>query len=172
MIKKDLVTDEFNPYYSSYINMLSKELELIEGFEVGLKKVQDFFKSIPKEKLEHKYAHDKWTIKEVFQHIIDTERIFMYRCFRIARHDKTPLVGFEQDDYIAPSKANFKTINMLLEEYYAVRLSSIVLLKSLNDEDLKFMGNASESNVSARAAGFIILGHEIHHIEVIKNKYL
>ena len=122
--------------------------------------------------MEYKYAAGKWSIKEVFQHIIDTERVFLYRCFRIARHDKTPLTGFEQDDYIVPSKANSKSIESLLEEYQTVRQNSIVLLKSLSETDLKHLGNASDHMLSARAAAFMTLGHEIHHIEVIKERYL
>ena len=131
-----------------------------------------FFKSIPKEKLEYKYADDKWTIKEVFQHIIDTERIFMYRCLRIARHDKTALAGFEQNDYIIPSKANSKSIESLLEEYRTTRQYSIVLLKSLSDEDLKYIGQASDNVMSARSTAFSTIGHEIHHVNIIEERYL
>lgn len=172
MTTQDLVTEEFNPFYRTYINMLPKNLNLIDGFEAGFKNVQDFFKSIPKDKLEYKYALGKWTIKEVFQHIIDTERIFMYRCLRVARHDKTPLAGFEQNDYIQPSKANSKTIESLLEEYRTTRQYSIVLLKSFSDEDLKFIGTASGNVMSARSAAFSTIGHEIWHLNIIRDRYL
>jgi len=172
MTTKDLNTLEYNPFYSTYIDMIPKELELVNGFYLGLKQVTDFFKSIPKEKLTYKYAEDKWTVKEVFQHIIDTERIFMYRCLRIARHDQTPLAGFDQNDYILPSLANNKSIESLLEEYKAVRQNFIVLLKSLSETDLNFVGNANGSSLSARAAAFIILGHELWHIKIIKERYL
>jgi uncharacterized damage-inducible protein DinB len=172
MITKDLKPSEYNQYYSTYIDMIPKELELVDGFYLGLKQVTDFFKSIPKEKLTYKYAEDKWTIKEIFQHIIDTERIFMYRCLRIARHDQTPLAGFDQNDYILPSLANNKSIELLLEEYQAVRQNFIVLLKSLSEADLKFIGNANGNGLAARAAAFIILGHELWHIKIIKERYL
>ena len=172
MTTQDLIAEEFNPFYSTYINRVPKALDLIDGFEAGFNEVQDFFKSIPKEKLEYKYADNKWTIKEVFQHIIDTERIFMYRCLRVARHDKTPLAGFEQNDYIKPSKANRKTIDALLEEYRITRQYSIVLLKSFSDEDLMFIGHASGNVMSARSAAFSTIGHEMHHINIIKERYL
>lgn len=168
----DLNDLEYNPYYKTYIDKVSTHNTLIKGFIDDEIDVVKFFKSIPKEKLEYRYAPDKWTIKEVLQHIIDTERVFMYRCFRIARHDVTPLVGFEQDDYIQPSHANKKSLNDLLEAYQVTRRSFIVLLKNLSDNDLNVVGNANGSALSARAAAFIILGHEIHHIEVIKNRYL
>lgn len=172
MKKQDLTTDEYHQFYKTYIDMIPDTLELVEGFEMGFKNTEDFFKSIPKKKLEYKYAEDKWTIKEIFQHIIDTERIFMYRCLRVARQDKTALAGFDQNDYIVPSKANSKTIEFLLEEYRTTRQYSIVLLKSLSDDDLKYIGKASGNIMSARSAAFSTIGHEIHHMNVIKERYL
>ncbi|MEP3838538.1 MAG: DinB family protein [Algibacter sp.] len=168
----DLTSKEYNPFYETYISKVSGEISLIEGFMKGKIQVEDFFKSIPQDKLEYRYAEDKWSIKEVFQHIIDNERVFMYRCFRIARHDKTPLTGYEQNDYILPSGANKKTISSLIEEYQVVRQNFIVLLKSLSSQDLEVIGTASGSAMSARAAAFITIGHEIHHINIIKERYL
>lgn len=168
----DLKASEYDAYYENYINKVSNEMTLIEGFKQGETQVISFFKSISEDKLEYKYASDKWTIKEVFQHLIDTERIFMYRCFRIARHDKKALMGFDQDDYITPSKANNKSLDDLIEEYQVGRQSFKVLLKNVSDTDLKCLGQASDCPLSARAAAFIILGHEIHHIDVIKARYL
>lgn len=168
----DLSTTEYHAFYANYISNVPKDVNLLTGFRSGSKELLAFFNEIPSDKLEFRYAADKWTIKEVIQHIIDTERVFAYRCFRIARHDETPLSGFEQDDYILPSKANSKSMEDLLEEYQVVRQNTIVLLKSLSEMDLKYLGHASGSNVSARAAAFIILGHEIHHMNVIKEFYL
>ncbi|WP_338358097.1 DinB family protein [Yeosuana marina] len=172
MVIQDIQTEEYATFYSGYINKILKNTVLIEGFETGFNTVSSFFRAIPNDKLNYKYAPDKWTIKEVFQHIIDTERVFMYRCFRIARHDRTPLAGFEQNDYIQPSNANQKTIEQLLEEYHITRQSFIVLLKSLSDIDLKQMGNASGNDMSARAAAFIVLGHELWHLDIINERYL
>jgi hypothetical protein len=172
MTTKDLKEAEINPFYKNYINKVSKEINLIDGFNEGLQNVLQFFQSIPAEKLEYKYAEDKWTTKEVLQHIIDTERIFMYRCFRIARHDKTALAEFNQNVYIEPSQANSKSMESLLSEYKIVRQNSIVLLNSLCDEDLKFIGTASGNVMSARSAAFSTIGHEIWHIDIIKERYL
>lgn len=172
MTKQDLTSEEYNPFYKTYINMIHESVDLIDGFEMGFRNIEAFFKSIPNEKLDYKYADDKWTIKEVFQHIIDTERIFMYRCLRVARHDKTALAGFEQNDYIVPSKANSKSIASLQEEYRTTRQYSIVLLKSLSDEDLKCIGQASGNVMSARSAAFSTIGHEIWHMNIIKERYL
>ena len=164
---------EYASFYQPYITALSdNDMGLIENLEYSHKKALEVLSAISKEKQIYRYAEDKWTIKEIFQHIIDTERIFMYRCLRIARHDKTPLAGFEQNDYIIPSLANNKSIEQLLEEYELVRKNSIVLLKSLNNTDLKFIGNANGTQLSARAAAFSVLGHELWHIKIIKERYL
>ncbi|MDO6759238.1 DinB family protein [Tamlana sp. 2_MG-2023] len=167
----ELETSEYNNYYQMYIEKVPKGVTFSEGFSKGSEAVLNYFKSLPDDKLNYSYAHGKWTIKEVLQHIVDTERVFSYRCFSIARQDKTPLPGFEQDDYVAPSKANSKSIEDLIEEYEAVRKNSIILVKSLSEADLKCVGTVSGGNMSARAAAFIILGHEIHHLDVLKQRY-
>ena len=172
MIKKDLKHTEYNEYYSRYINMVDENIELIAGYEDDKKMVIDFFSSIPKDKLEYRYAENKWTIKEVIQHIIDTERIFMYRFLCISRNDKTALPGYEQDDYIAPSEANHKSMDALIEEFKMTRLYSQNLIKSISEKNLKNLGTASNSTISARACAFIMLGHSIWHINVIKERYL
>lgn len=172
MTIKDLETTEYNTYYTRYINLVSKDVNLLEGFNEDYNMVIQFFQTIPAGKLNYAYAEGKWNIKEVFQHLIDTERVFQYRCFRIARHDKTPISGFEQDDYILPSNAKNKSLEALIDEFKSVRQSFIVLLKSLSEDDLKFIGNASGSDLSARAAAFMILGHSVWHIDVIKQYYL
>ncbi|MDO5988719.1 DinB family protein [Flavivirga amylovorans] len=172
MKTSDLKTTEYNEYYYRYINLISKETTLIDGFKKDSDIVLEFFESIPSDKLDYRYAEGKWSVKEIFQHLIDTERIFQHRCFRFSRHDKTVISGFEQDDYIEPSCANDKSLESLIEEFKAVRQSFIVLLKSLEENDLKFIGNASGLDMSARAAAFTILGHSIWHIKVINERYL
>ncbi|WP_299885812.1 DinB family protein [uncultured Lacinutrix sp.] len=172
MTKSDLKSSEFDEYYLRYIDKLSSKTELRKGFEYGKNTTINFFKSIPNEKLTYRYQSNKWSIKEVLQHLIDTERIFMYRCFRIARRDTTALSGYNQDIYINPSNANNKSIDSLLSEFTINRNNSISLLNSLTDENLSFIGNSNNSKMSARAAAFTILGHDIWHMEVIQNKYL
>ncbi len=172
MIKSDLNISEFGTYYARYINTLTNETVLRKGFELGKEDIINFFTSIPNEKLTYQYQPEKWSIKEVLQHMIDTERIFMYRCFRIARRDTTPLAGYDQNIYADPSLANDKSIEDLLNEFTVNRTNSISILNSLTDEDLSFIGNSNGDALSARAAAFIILGHDVWHIEIIKDKYL
>ncbi|QMU65227.1 MAG: DUF664 domain-containing protein [Flavobacteriaceae bacterium] len=172
MITSELTPEEFDTYYSKYIDKLGKNIRLRDRFDSGKQKVIDFFKSIPEEKLTYRYQSEKWSIKEILQHLIDTERIFMYRCFRIARKDMTSLAGFDQNSYIEPSGADDKTIDELLNEFIANRNNSIALLQELSDENLAFIGNANGAKISARAAAFTIIGHDIWHMEIIKERYL
>lgn len=168
----ELKPEEFSNNNGGYIARLPKDLELLKSFEDDFNVILELFHSIPPEKWDYRYAPEKWSIKELFQHMIDTERIFIYRCFRIARHDKTPLVGFEQDDYMLPSQARSKSVENLKEEFKAVRQNSIVLLKSLSDTDLKFMGIVNGNPLSARAAAFNIIGHNAWHIQLLHERYL
>lgn len=172
MTKKDLQTTEYNEYYARYIDSVSDETQLAKGFEDDKKMVIDFFSSISKDKLEFRYQPEKWTIKEILQHIIDTERIFMYRFLRIARKDTTALAGYDQDIYIEPSEANNKSLEDLLHEFSVTRLYSINLINSISDENSKSLGTASNTTISARACAFILLGHSIWHINVVKERYL
>lgn len=172
MKKTAILSNEYDAYYERYINKLPNHITLIDSFSEGTTKVYDFFNSIPENKLDHRYKPEKWSIKEILQHIIDTERIFMHLCFRIARRDTTPLAGFDQNLYISPSNASNKSINELLDEFKINRMNSIQLLNSLSDDNLSFIGNANGTGMSARAAAFVIPGHDIWHIEIIKERYL
>lgn len=167
----DLSANEYNEYYVAYIGLAGSN-SLIDGLQEGLKTTVEFLKRVPEEKLEYRYAEGKWTIKEILRHIIDTERIFAYRALRFARNDQTALPGFDQDAYISPSNANLKTLDNLLHEFETNRLSTISLFRNFSDSMLKGIGEASNNPMSARAAGFIIIGHEIHHCSVIEERYL
>lgn len=172
MTKSELQSNEYDMYYQRYLDKLEGTISLRNGFEEGKKSVVAFFKSIPSDKLSYRYQPGKWTVKEILQHLIDTERIFMYRCFRIARKDTTPLAGFDQNIYIAPSGADNKSLDDLLNEFLINRNNSIVLLNSLTNENLAFVGDANGGAMSARAAAFTIIGHDRWHMEVIQNRYL
>lgn len=171
MTAKNLHPDEYNSYYQPYIDK-ANNLTLSEGLITNCESVSTFLESIPDAKLEYRYADGKWTIKEIVLHLIDTERIFAYRALRIARNDKTALPGFDQDEYVPTSMANERTFDSILSEYKAVRFATIALFDSFNDDMLKRIGTASNSSLSARAVGFITMGHENHHCEVIRNRYL
>lgn len=172
MKRSDITPLECDSYYQAYLDQISNETSLIGGYINGRALVNTFFNKIPEEKLLYRYKPEKWTIKEILQHLIDAERVFLHRCFRIARHDAKALSGFDQNEYIEPSQANSKSMEDLLDEFNALRDNNIVMLRSFNYEDLKFVGNANGAPLSARAVAFINLGHYIWHKNVIENRYL
>lgn len=172
MIKAVINPNEYQEYYARYLNLVNDNTELIEGYRKGKKEMVELINSIPEEKMSFRYQSEKWSINELIQHLIDTERVFMYRCFRVARNDKTELAGFEQDDFIKPSEADLKSKAEILEEFSINRDNSIALLKSLSEKNLAFIGNANGGNASARSIAFTVLGHDIHHTNIIKERYL
>jgi hypothetical protein len=168
---KDLKSNEYFEFYATYISKVG-DTNLIEGLIQNKKSVVAFLNSIDSNLYGYKYAKDKWTIKELIQHIIDTERIFSNRALRIARNDKTNLAGFDQDDFNPYSGANNRSKEELISDYTVSRINTISLFQSFSDEMLLRIGTASAHELSARAAGFIIIGHENHHIQILKERYL
>ena len=171
MNSNHLQTDEYAPYYQTYINALDN-IDMLEEFEISLYEFIKFVQDIPMGKHDYRYAEGKWTIKDIIQHLIDAERIFSYRTLRIARHDKTPLPGFEENDYADVANANHRHLKSLLEEFSTVRHSTLLLFKSFSDEEMKNRGTASGVEVSVRAIGFIIIGHLKHHQRIFRERYL
>ena len=171
MISNNLNPIEYNIYYKSYIDNATN-LDIVEGLKQNLNSVVLFYSTIPQEKHDFAYAEGKWTVKDILLHIIDTERIFTYRALRIARQDKTPLAGFEQDDYVASGHASTRTLINLLEEYKVVRQASIALFSNFDSNTLAQIGEASGFPTTVRAIGYILTGHENHHNQIIKERYL
>ncbi|MFP4846817.1 DinB family protein [Winogradskyella sp. PE311] len=170
MLSNTLNTGEFNPYYAVYIDKAT-DVDIVKGLKQNLDTVVNFYSNLPNEKHSYAYEAGKWTIKDILLHIIDTERIFSYRALRIGRKDTTAIAGFEQDDYVANCYAEKRSLESLIEEYKSVRLATISLFKSYEDDVLRHIGMASGSPVSVRAIGYIITGHENHHNQIIKERY-
>tara|TARA_R100000935_G_scaffold1439_1_gene4462 strand:+ start:13644 stop:14153 length:510 start_codon:yes stop_codon:yes gene_type:complete len=162
---------EFNTYYKRYVDKaLAKPL--LQGLAEGMLETNDFFEAIPDAKLEYRYAEGKWTPKEILLHLIDTERVFAYRALQFARAENVVIKGFDQDEFVLHSNANNRTMDTLLEEYMAVRTATLILFSSFSESILQQMGFASDSPLSVRASGYIICGHEKHHIAILKERYL
>jgi DinB family protein len=164
-------SSELTPYMKSYIELVP-EGSLPEILEANLDNSLQFLKNITPDKLKSTYAIGKWTIPEIIVHIMDTERVFAYRLLRIARGDKTNLPGYEQDDYVKECYANERDFEEILQEYTNLRRSTISLLKGLSNKLLLRYGNANNMNVTVVQLAYMLTGHEIHHIKVIKEKYL
>lgn len=171
MNSNQLPVNEYSNFNATYIKAAAN-VELIEELEICLHEFIRFVQNIPMDKFDYRYVEGKWTIKDIIQHVIDTERIFAYRALRISRNDTTPLPGFEENDYVENTKANERGIQDLLAEFSAVRYATLFLFKSFSEEQLKRMGTASGTAISVRAIGFIIIGHQKHHQNIFQERYL
>lgn len=171
MLLSELPTSEYNPFYHTYVMALG-DVDLLDELRNGKQVLLSLLEEIPEEKLTYAYAEDKWTLAEALVHMLDTERIFQYRALCIARNDKSEFPGFDQDAYVPVSNANNRSKKDLIDEYVAVRDSSITLFASLDGEALKRVGVASGSKMSVRALGFITSGHQAHHVRILRERYL
>ena len=167
----EIPENEYSEFYATYIKAAGNG-DLHEDLEISLHDFIRFVQDIPMDKFDYRYAQGKWTIKEIIQHIIDAERVFSYRALRISRNDKTPLPGFDENDFVENTNANDRHLQSLLTELSIVRQSTLALFKSFSGEQLKRIGIASNNEISVRAIGFIIIGHQNHHKKVFQERYL
>ncbi|MGB5272906.1 MAG: DinB family protein [Flavobacteriaceae bacterium] len=166
-----LPSTDYNPYYQTYIDKLG-DVDLLVMMQNQLGNFPEFIHSIPDEKWTYAYGLDKWTIAEVLLHVLDTERVFQYRALRFGRNDSTPIPGFDQDQYVPESNANGRSKESIVEEYSSIRKSSIALFTSFDEVILKRWGTANGFKMSVAALGFVMLGHQKHHRDVIRERYL
>jgi len=171
MKSNELSKSEYSYFNATYINAL-EDLSLMEGLEKGLTQMTTFISTISTEKLEYRYAIGKWTIKDILLHLIDAERIFAYRALRIGRGDETPLAGFEENDYVPHANANGRSLESILKEFQLVRKSTLLLFENFSDKQLMYLGTSSDHIISVRAIGFLISGHQNHHLKIIQKRYL
>jgi hypothetical protein len=164
-------TSEYAPYYGRYVSLVTTD-DILAALRQQISRTTATFSKISEGHGNYSYAPDKWTVKQVLGHMIDVERIMSYRALSIARGDQTPLPGFEQDDYVASAGFNEISIAALLEELAAVRNATVLLFQQLNADAWGRQGIASNNKVSVRALAYIIAGHELHHLQVLNEKYL
>ena len=170
--------DEYPPYSQHYFDLIKTDTDILQELHDNFVKLKEFIYSLPEDKLTFRYAENKWTIKEILVHNIDDERIFSYRALRHARNDNTPLHGFEEKDYAKYSNANTRTLNDIFEEYWSVRLSTILLFQNLPEASFSRRGSGIDTDGeiknerTVRALAYHIAGHELNHIKVIKERYL
>jgi uncharacterized damage-inducible protein DinB len=162
---------EYVAHYHTYISKVSGN-DLVQVLNAGCENVIAFLQSIPSDKYGYRYAEGKWTIREVIAHIIDGERVFAYRALVFARNDKNALPGFDENEYAPQSNAETRSKESLIDEYMHLRKANIRLFESFTDEMALRKGIASGNEISVRALGYTIAGHEIHHMGVIKERYL
>lgn len=158
-------------YYKYYVDVV-QENNLKDALRNSLKFTTEVIEVANDEKANYQYAPEKWTIKKLLSHITDTERIFAYRALRLSRLDATLLSGFDENFYAQNSNCSQRNITQLLAEYESVRTSTQALFEYMTDEMLDFKGTANTVSVTARGIGFMIAGHNIHHLNILKERYL
>ena len=162
---------EYAPFYQPYIALVPAS-DLLATLALQSREWKSLLAGLTDAQAEFRYEPGKWSIKEVVGHVADTERIFAYRILRIARGDQTPLSGFEQDDYVREGNFVARKLTDLLDEFASVRHSTLALLRSFGPQAWTRRGNANQREVTVRALGFIIAGHERHHRAIIEQRYL
>jgi hypothetical protein len=164
-------TSEYDPYYERYISLVA-DSDIIGVLGAQPTRLQDIFTAMPEEKGDFRYAEGKWSIKELLGHLIDGERMFAYRTFRISRGDETPIEGFEQDGYIENAHSNDRSFADLLEEFSLLRRANMIFFKNLTDDAWLRVGTANKVKISVRALIYIMAGHIEHHFEILRDRYL
>lgn len=162
---------DFAPYYLQYIQKVPSA-EIVTELDRAKNKGIELLESILDEQWEFKYAEEKWTPKEILLHLSDSERIFAYRALRIAREDTTPLLGFDHNAFVVSSLANQRTPASLIAEFLSVRNATIDFFRSLTNQQWQSVGEANGQPASVVALAYIICGHQLHHFEILNEKYL
>jgi hypothetical protein len=165
--------NEYAPYFEHYIQLGAvNKRSILESLQHSQKEFDALLRNLPEEKHSFSYAIGKWTLKELIQHCIDTERVFSYRAMCFARNDNTALPGFDQDVFVAYGNANQLNYFDLLDEMATLRKSTFQLYQSFSEEALLRIGIASENKISVRALGYLFSGHQMHHMHIVKERYL
>jgi hypothetical protein len=164
-------SNDYAPFYQPYISLVGN-MDIQRKLKNQLNTFDDFFIDIPENKREYAYAEGKWTVKQILSHLIDTERVMVYRAMRFSKNDSLELPGFNQDNYVEHTNIDAVSYNDLLDEFLVLRQAHLFFFKSLKDVDCKKKGVANGHTVSVGALLYIIAGHADHHIQVIKEKYL
>lgn len=159
-------------FYQGYLDTLGPDTDLLQQMESQLENFPQFIASIPPDKWHYRYADGKWTVAEALMHVLDTERVFQYRALRLGRKDQTPLPGFDQDTWVPNSHAARHSQAEVIEEYRAIRNSTLSLFRFFSEEDYAWKGTASGKPVSLGALGFMICGHQKHHRNILRERYL
>lgn len=162
--------NEYAPYYGRYISLVPGS-DILETLDSQRRQMLLLLCGREESDGDIRYAPDKWSAKEMLGHVCDTERIFAYRALRIARGDRTPMAGFEQDDYVSNGPFAQRPLSELIEDYIAVRRASLTLFRNLDEVAWSRRGIASNNEVSVRALAYMVAGHELHHRRILEEKY-
>ncbi len=168
---KPIEKGDMPEYYERYANLVSGN-DVLKALETQVEESLTLFASVDEERAGYRYAPDKWSIKELLGHIIDTERIFATRGMALARGDTTPLPGFEQDDYVAGADFDRRPWKSLVDEFRLLRASNALLFRSLEPKATERVGTVSGSSFRMSAVPWVVAGHELWHRKVLEERYL
>jgi uncharacterized damage-inducible protein DinB len=171
--KIDKPTDlEYAVYYEPFLKRLSTNTAILQQLKTNAALIKTILLALTEQQLNTPYATGKWTIKDILQHLIDFERVLVYRAMCFARNDKRPIPFFDENEYAKQANATKQPIKKLVKDYKAVRQSTLTFFENQTSASLRRTGIASNYTMSVRACAWIICGHEMHHLDVIKEKYL
>jgi uncharacterized damage-inducible protein DinB len=162
---------EYAPHYAGYIARVP-DGDIVAQMERQMEETAAFLGQLGEARGDHRYAPGKWSIKEVIGHLADGERVFAYRALRFARGDQTPLASFDENAWVPQAGCDRRTLADLAAEFRAVRVATLALARSLTDEAAARTGVASGKTVSVRALIYMIAGHELHHLAILRERYL
>lgn len=157
--------------FQRYINVV-KEDDMMKALEDNLKAFLKLLKRIPRKKVNYAYAEGKWTIKQLLQHVIDTERVFSYRALRFSKNEGIDLPGFDENVWGANTPVDQRKWKDMIEEFKHLRKANIAMFKSFTNEQLLLAGTANNNQINVTALGFMCAGHVQHHIGILKERYL
>lgn len=163
---------EYALYYDPYIALVQTDVSVLDQLKTSAKELSALYKSLNPEVLIRPYAEGKWSLKDILMHLIDAERVFVYRAMRFARMDRTPLPFFDENEFAQAAQADKISLPKLLKEYNACRNLTIAFFNNLTAKQTERAGIASQFTMSVRACAWIIMGHELHHRKVIMERYL
>jgi uncharacterized damage-inducible protein DinB len=158
-------------FYHKYVKLVTEE-SAVDALTASTPLMLTLFQEIPEQAWGHRYAEGKWSIKELVQHMIDTERIFSYRALCFSRGEKGSLPGFDENTYAAWSDADRRNKEDLIREFSAVREATLLLFRSFTEDQLNRTGIANNNPVSVNGIGFITAGHMLHHLDILQDRYL
>lgn len=161
---------DYAHFYANYVALVPEE-DVLSVIETQSSETQKLMASVDETRGAYRYAEGKWSVKEVFGHVTDSERVFGYRCLAIARGDQSSLPGFDEQEYMRNANFDAWKIGDLAELYAVTRRANIVFFRNLADEAWDRRGIANDSAVTVRALAYIIAGHERHHLEVLRERY-
>jgi hypothetical protein len=165
-------TEEFSPFYADYIQRAHDQVDVLAVLPMQIDALNSMLGKLTDEQARFKFGPGEWSIKEVMGHLNDVERVFSYRLLRVSRNDKTPIPGFEQDDFVREAGFDQYPIKDLLQEFELLRRANILMINNMSEEATKRIGTASNNPVSARALIYMLVGHVDHHVTSFQQNYL